>query len=137
LPCSRDGFQSGHQRIRQPLTPRILVNQKFGDIGAVRLVFRLVGNQLYRTNKPLLRIRCGENNALTGGDALRHSQPERRRGFREKGSIKLTEAPPLTQLTRMSVNSGRCSRISSRDSVRREKDVVIGNSLKLTTSLCF
>jgi hypothetical protein len=46
------------------------VNQKFGDIGAMRLVFRLVGNQLYRANKPLLRIRCGENNALPGGHAV-------------------------------------------------------------------
>jgi hypothetical protein len=111
------------------------VNQKFGDIGAVRLVFRLVGNQLYRTNAAAasaaartMRSPAATLCAIRSQNAVAVSGA--------KGSIKLTEAPPLTQLTRMSVNSGRCSEYRHATACA-EKNVVIGNSLKLTTSLCF
>jgi hypothetical protein len=52
-------------------------------------------------------VKGGQHDALPGRHAVGGTLPERRRGLQTKGSIKLTEAPPLTQLARISLNAGR------------------------------
>ena len=50
--------------------------QKFRDICAVRLVFRLVGDQLDRANQPLLRVKTAQDGTLVAPDAVCHAEPE-------------------------------------------------------------
>jgi hypothetical protein len=90
------------------------MNQQLRHIRPVRLVFRLVCDQLHRSNDPVLRIDAGKHQPLASRDAFGNTAPESTGLVEAKGSIKLTDAPPFTQFSRIPASASRWMRISSR-----------------------
>jgi hypothetical protein len=82
------------------------MHQQFCHIRTVRLVFRLIGYQLHRTDQFTLFIGTGQHGAL-GAAAFSDAAPECARFSGVNGSIKLTDAPPFTQFSRIPASASR------------------------------
>ena len=80
------------------------MHEHLRQVGAVRLVLGLVEHELHRADDAD-RVLGDEERALAALHAVGHAPPERQRGRRDSGCMKLTDAPPSTQSIRTSASS--------------------------------
>ncbi|VEI41900.1 Uncharacterised protein [Citrobacter youngae] len=72
-------FQCIHQFPGYPAPPCRGMNQEFGNVCTMRLVFGLINNELNGPNKGPLRIFSPQNNAFSTRDTLCNTRPKRPR----------------------------------------------------------